>query len=45
MKTVAIGGTLTAVVDKEGHLYTWGTSNKVGQLGREGTPSPNNEEQ
>lgn len=38
MKTASVGGTVTAVVDKEGHLYTWGTSNKAGQLGREGQP-------
>jgi len=30
MKTASVGGTVTAVVDKEGHLYTWGTSNKAG---------------
>ena len=30
MKAISIGCSLTAVVDQEGHLYTWGTSNRFG---------------
>ena len=35
MKKVSIGDSVSGVVDSDGHLYTWGINNTVGQLGRE----------
>ena len=31
---MCIGEKLTAIIDEDQHLYTWGTDNTLGQLGR-----------
>lgn len=34
IKSISIGENTTAIVDEDAHVYTWGTNNNYGQLGR-----------
>mmetsp|Transcript_25549 Transcript_25549/g.19330 ORF Transcript_25549/g.19330 Transcript_25549/m.19330 type:complete len:147 (-) Transcript_25549:123-563(-) len=34
MRLVTVGEVTSAVIDEDWHVYTWGTSNSLGQLGR-----------
>lgn len=35
MKHVSVGEKFSLLIDEHGHLYTWGSYNDKGQLGRE----------
>ncbi len=38
MTSISIGQTFSTLIDDEGHLYSWGISNSLGQLGRHYDP-------
>jgi alpha-tubulin suppressor-like RCC1 family protein len=35
MRHISIGERFSLLIDEHGHLYTWGSENRKGQLGRE----------
>lgn len=37
MLKISIGEKISAVIDEDSHVYTWGLTNNQGQLGRRAT--------